>query len=244
MKFLVLSTLLGCLPPLPTWFPILMELLSPLTHPPSLMLRLNTLLLRDTLMEVPMLTDQFMDILTTLLLMAMDTLMVLLPTLLLDTLPWSLTPNGAVTPADTPDVAAAKAAHVAAGGAGHYAAGYPHAHGPAHHGAAHHGLAHHGPAHHGAAHHGFAHHGTAHHGFAHAGHQAGYGPGYNGLVAHPNGAVVPVESPEIQAAPCSSLRCPCQSLLISLSLLFNISRKNHLVLFLCIALNCLRVLFR
>ncbi|XP_040567542.1 uncharacterized protein [Lepeophtheirus salmonis] len=109
-------------------------------------------------------------------------------------------PNGAITPADTPDVAAAKAAHVAAGGAGHYAAGYPHAHGPAHHGAAHHGLAHHGPAHHGAAHHGFAHHGTAHHGFAHAGHQAGYGHGYNGLVAHPNGAVVPVESPEIQAA--------------------------------------------
>ncbi|CAB4064124.1 unnamed protein product [Lepeophtheirus salmonis] len=94
-------------------------------------------------------------------------------------------PNGAITPADTPDVAAAKAAHVAAGGAGHYAAGYPYAHGPAHHGAAHHGLAHHGPAHHGA---------------AHFGQHGGYAGGYNGLVAHPNGAVVPVESPENQAA--------------------------------------------
>nr|ABU41085.1 hypothetical protein [Lepeophtheirus salmonis] len=93
-------------------------------------------------------------------------------------------PNGAVTPADTPDVAAAKAAHVAAGGAAHYAAGYPYAHGLAHH-----GLAHHGP---------------AHHGFAHVGHHGGYAApyahGYNGLVAHPNGAVVPVESYEIQAA--------------------------------------------
>eukprot|EP00096_Caligus_rogercresseyi_P001721 TRINITY_DN128_c0_g1_i17.p1 TRINITY_DN128_c0_g1~~TRINITY_DN128_c0_g1_i17.p1 ORF type:complete len:203 (-),score=41.78 TRINITY_DN128_c0_g1_i17:168-776(-) len=101
-------------------------------------------------------------------------------------LPLVAHPNGAVTPADTPEVAAAKAAHVAAGGSAHYAAGYPYA--------AHHGLAHHGVAHHGLAHHGLAHHGLAHHG------PAPYVAGYHGLVAHPNGAVVPVEAPENQAA--------------------------------------------
>merc|ERR1712203_80800 len=36
-------------------------------------------------------------------------------------------PNGAVVPADTPEVAAAKAAHLQAGGAIAYAAGYPYA---------------------------------------------------------------------------------------------------------------------
>ncbi|QQP35860.1 Hypothetical protein FKW44_020786 [Caligus rogercresseyi] len=42
--------------------------------------------------------------------------------------------------------------------------------------------------------HGLAHHGLAHHG------PAPYVAGYHGLVAHPNGAVVPVEAPENQAA--------------------------------------------
>merc|ERR1712038_1827708 len=81
-------------------------------------------------------------------------------------------PNGAVTPAETPEVAAAKAAHFAAlGAAGHYAPyhgyyngyyGYP----------------------------GYA-------GYAGYPYHAGY---YGGLVAHANGAVVPVDTAEVAAA--------------------------------------------
>merc|ERR1712012_1104959 len=74
-------------------------------------------------------------------------------------------PNGAVVPADEPAVAAAKAQFAAAGGvvnpvlayAGYpYLAGYPYA--------------------------------------------AAYGYPYGGLVAHPNGAVVPVDEPAVAAA--------------------------------------------
>merc|ERR1712024_288901 len=61
--------------------------------------------------------------------------------------------NGAVVPADTAEVYAAKVAHAAAGGAIHPVAAY-----------------------------------------------AAWAYPYAGLVAHPNGAVVPVESAEVQAA--------------------------------------------
>merc|ERR1719195_1360412 len=82
-------------------------------------------------------------------------------------------PNGAVVPADTADVVAAKAAHAAAGGAVHpvhafgYAAGYPYFGGLVGHanGAV-------VPVH----------------------------AGFAGLVAHPNGAVVPVEPADLVAA--------------------------------------------
>jgi len=91
-------------------------------------------------------------------------------------------PNGAVVPADEPAVAAAKAAHFAAGGAvlpyGAYA-GYPYA--GAYAGA-----------------------------YPYAGAYAGYPyAAYNGypyayapaaLVAHPNGAVVPADEPAVVAA--------------------------------------------
>merc|ERR1711970_1624451 len=76
-------------------------------------------------------------------------------------------PNGAVVPADEPAVAAAKAAHLAAGGAvlpyaGLPYAGYPYAGYP----------------------------------YAHAAYP--YHPA--ALVAHPNGAVVPVDEPAVAAA--------------------------------------------
>merc|ERR1719410_640054 len=106
-------------------------------------------------------------------------------------------PNGAVAPAKTPSVAAAEAAHFAAKGAlplnaafpyyngafaGAYAgypAGYPYA--------APYGVA--AP--------------LAYNGLYHAGayaHGYGYAAPYAGLVAHPNGAVVPVDEPAVQAA--------------------------------------------
>merc|ERR1712200_156775 len=71
-------------------------------------------------------------------------------------------PNGAVVPADEPAVAAAKAAHLAAGGAVLPYAGYPYAGYP----------------------------------YAHAAYP--YHPA--ALVAHPNGAVVPVDEPAVAAA--------------------------------------------
>merc|ERR1719367_2617318 len=106
-------------------------------------------------------------------------------------------PNGAVVPADTADVVAAKAAHAAAGGAVHpvhafgYAAGYPYFGGLVGHAAA-----------------GGAVHPVAAAPFAYA---AGYPyayhhgvvpvhAGFAGLVAHPNGAVVPVEPADLVAA--------------------------------------------
>merc|ERR1712203_375594 len=113
-------------------------------------------------------------------------------------------PNGAVVPADTPEVAAAKAAHLQAGGAIAYAAGYPYAAYPfaaGYPGA----LVGHANgavvpvdtaevyaakvAHAAAG-------GTIHPVGAYA---AYYHP-YAGLVAHPNGAVVPVEPADVQAA--------------------------------------------
>merc|ERR1740129_1906763 len=105
-------------------------------------------------------------------------------------------PNGAVVPADTLEVHAAKLAHAAAGGAVHpvhafgYAAGYPYFGGLVGHagGAVHHALGPYAYAHHAgypyAYHHGIV---PVHAGFA-------------GLVAHPNGAVVPVEPAEVVAA--------------------------------------------
>jgi len=74
--------------------------------------------------------------------------------------------NGAVVPVDEPAVLAAKAAHVAAGGAIHHAELIQH------------------PV-------GFA--GYAHPGYAYAGYPYG-------LVAHPNGALVPAEPIEVVAA--------------------------------------------
>ncbi|TRY61684.1 hypothetical protein TCAL_09270 [Tigriopus californicus] len=75
-------------------------------------------------------------------------------------------PNGAVAPVETPEVQAAKAAHFAAKGAPFYnGAALPYAYG------------------------------------AHALNYAGaYAYGYNGLQAYPNGAIAPVETPEVQAA--------------------------------------------
>merc|ERR1712098_984577 len=84
-------------------------------------------------------------------------------------------PNGAVVPADEPAVAAARADHFAAQGSAYAAAGpviaAPIAHGGVYADAI--------PAVYGAGH--------------------GYAP-YAGLVAHPNGAVVPVDEPAVQAA--------------------------------------------
>merc|ERR1712055_327489 len=90
--------------------------------------------------------------------------------------------NGAVVPVDTPEVHAAKVAHAAAGGAVHapevapyaYAGAYPYAAGYA----------------------GYA-------GYGYAGFPYGGVPvhaGFAGLVAHPNGAVVPVEPADVVAA--------------------------------------------
>merc|ERR1712121_51179 len=80
-------------------------------------------------------------------------------------------PNGAVVPLDEPAVAAARADHFAAGG-GHAEGHYAYAAGPVAVGGV----------------------------YAAAGPVA-YGAGYGyGLVAHPNGAVVPVDEPAVQAA--------------------------------------------
>merc|ERR1712121_457779 len=80
-------------------------------------------------------------------------------------------PNGAVVPLDEPAVAAARADHFAAGG-GHAEGHYAYAAGPVTVGGV----------------------------YAAAGPVA-YGAGYGyGLVAHPNGAVVPVDEPAVQAA--------------------------------------------
>merc|ERR1712072_506020 len=91
-------------------------------------------------------------------------------------------PNGAVVPADTPEVAAAKAAHLHAGGAIAYAAGYPYA---AYHPYAVGALV------------GHADGGAIHPVGAYA---AYYPYAFAGLVGHPNGAVVPVEPADVQAA--------------------------------------------
>merc|ERR1712158_307662 len=103
-------------------------------------------------------------------------------------------PNGAVVPADTPEVAAAKAAHLHAGGAIAYAAGYPgalvgHANGavvPVDTAEVYAAKVAHAAA------------GGAIHP---VGAYAAYYPyAYAGLVGHPNGAVVPVEPADVQAA--------------------------------------------
>ena len=114
-------------------------------------------------------------------------------------------PNGAVVPAETPEVAAARLAHAQAGGAIAYAAGYPYA-----------------------AYHPYAvgvpgalvghangavvpvdtaevyaakvDHAAAGGAIHPVGAYAAYWPYYAGLVAHPNGAVVPVEPADVQAA--------------------------------------------
>merc|ERR1712226_1646933 len=88
--------------------------------------------------------------------------------------------NGAVVPVDTPDVVAAKAAHAAAGGAIHAPTAYA-------------GYAH-----------GYGYAAGYPYGYA-AGYPHAYGAlpvhaGFAGLVAHPNGAVVPVEPADVVAA--------------------------------------------
>ena len=99
-------------------------------------------------------------------------------------------PNGAVVPVDEPDVAAARADHLAAKGVvahtayGHAAAGYGHAAAGYGHAAAGYG------------------HVAAGYGHAGYGHR-GYGGPLNlntHLVAHPNGAVVPADEPAVVAA--------------------------------------------
>lgn len=82
-------------------------------------------------------------------------------------------PNGAVVPVDEPAVAAAKAEHFAAHGYPYAAAGYPYASAAYPYAAA---------------------------GYPYAAYAAGYPYGYSGLVAHANGAVVPVEPADVQAA--------------------------------------------
>ena len=133
-------------------------------------------------------------------------------------------PNGAVVPADTAEVHAAKVAHAAAGGAVHpvhafgYAAGYPyfgglvgHANGavvpvdtPEVHAAK---LAHAAAG--GAVHHALGPYAYAAGAYAPYAYAAGYPyhhgvvpvhAGFAGLVAHPNGAVVPVEPADVVAA--------------------------------------------
>merc|ERR1719153_1959157 len=85
-------------------------------------------------------------------------------------------PNGAVAPLDTPSVQAAKVAHRAAGGAVHVPEVAPYAYA--------------------------AHPYAGAYPYAYGGVQAGYPVhvGYAGLVAHPNGAVVPVEPADAVAA--------------------------------------------
>lgn len=95
-------------------------------------------------------------------------------------------PNGAVVPADEPAVALARAAHLATHGASVYGA-YPYAHGYA-----------------GAYAYGAYPYAAAGYPYAAAGYAAyptAYGyPGYGGLVAHANGAIVPADEPAVVAA--------------------------------------------
>jgi len=110
-------------------------------------------------------------------------------------------PNGAVAPAKTPSVAAAEAAHFAAKGvvAAPYALGaYPYAAGYAGYpyAGAYAGYPYAG------AYAGYPYAGAYAHGaypYAYNG-AYGYAAPYAGLVAHPNGAVVPVDEPAVQAA--------------------------------------------
>merc|ERR1719219_2357888 len=92
-------------------------------------------------------------------------------------------PNGAVAPAKTPS-AAGYAGYPYAAGA--YGAGYPYA-------GAYAGYPYAGAYAHGA--YPYAYNGA----YGYAGHY-GYAAPYAGLVAHPNGAVVPVDEPAVQAA--------------------------------------------
>merc|ERR1719264_2165175 len=92
-------------------------------------------------------------------------------------------PNGAVAPAKTPSVAAAEAAHFAAKGALPinalaYNGAYPYAYNGAYAG--------------------LPYAAGAYAGYPYAGAYAGYpyAAPYGGLVAHPNGAVVPVDEPD------------------------------------------------
>jgi hypothetical protein len=112
-------------------------------------------------------------------------------------------PNGAVVPADEPAVAAARADHLASHGvayAAHGGAAYApaalvaHPNGavvPADEPAVVAARADHLAAH------GVAYAAYAPAGYAHAAYAGGY---YGGLVGHPNGAVVPVDEPAVQAA--------------------------------------------
>merc|ERR1711970_957238 len=118
-------------------------------------------------------------------------------------------PNGAVTPVDEPAVAAARADHLAtkfgaglgyAGYATGYAAGYGYAGYGAGYGYA--GLGYAAPV---AT--GYAGYGAGYGYAAAAPVVAGYAPGYAGplnlntqLIAHPNGAVVPLDEPAVAAA--------------------------------------------
>ena len=135
-------------------------------------------------------------------------------------------PNGAIVPVDEPAVAAARADHLAAKGAayGHAGvahAGYGYAAVPAHHGYGYSGplnLNTHLVAHpngavvpadepavvaaradHLAAKGVVAHAAYGHAAYGH-GHAAAHGVAHLGLVAHPNGAVVPVDEPAVVAA--------------------------------------------
>ena len=108
-------------------------------------------------------------------------------------------PNGAVAPVETPEVQAATAAHFAAHGA--------------YNGLAYNGLAYNGLGYNGLAYNGLGYNGLAYNGYANTAAYAGayaqplaYNNLYNpiayapALVAHPNGAVVPVDEPAVQAA--------------------------------------------
>jgi hypothetical protein len=103
-------------------------------------------------------------------------------------------PNGAVAPVETADVQLAKAAHFAAHGAiSPYAYAAPYAYN---------GLGYNGLAYNGLGYNNLAYNGLAYNGLGYAaGLPLAYNNfGYGGLVAHPNGAVVPVDEPAVQAA--------------------------------------------
>merc|ERR1712072_82182 len=112
-------------------------------------------------------------------------------------------PNGAVVPADTPEVAAAKVAHLHAGGAIAYAAGYPYA---AYHPYAVGALVGHAngavvPVDTAEVYAANVAHAAAGGAIHPVGAYAAYYPcAFAGLVGHPNGAVVPVEPADVQAA--------------------------------------------
>jgi len=94
-------------------------------------------------------------------------------------------PNGAVVPADTAEVQLARAAHLATKGAlplayGAWNGAYPYA------GAYAYGAYPYAGAYNGA--------------YGYAGYPYAAGYAYGGLVAHPNGAIVPVDEPAVQAA--------------------------------------------